>query len=88
MDISDLDDFSGKIHRKLDKTLGLFLSINGFSKDAVRIHSSGRSTMLLMNGVDLMAVLEGRIDFVSMLIGKRRHTAQTGNIYQRINEAL
>ena len=88
MDISDLDAFSGKIHRKLDNTLGLFLSINGISEDAVRIHSSGRSTMLLMDGADLMAVLDGRIDFVSMLIRKRRHAAQTGKIYMRINEIL
>ncbi|MGZ9861614.1 hypothetical protein ACXYSW_25190, partial [Escherichia coli] len=44
---SDLDAFSGKISRKLDNTLGLFLSINGFSEDAVKIYSSGRSTILL-----------------------------------------
>jgi hypothetical protein len=88
MDTSDLDAFSGKILRKLDNTLGLFLSINGFSEDAVRIHSVGRSTTLLMDGADLMAVLEGRIDFVTMIIRKRRHAAQTGNIYLRINESL
>lgn len=88
MDISDLDAFSGKIQRKLDNTLGLFLSINGFSEDAVRIHSSGRSTMLLMDGADLMAVLEGRIDFVTLLIRKRRYAAQTGNIYLKINNVF
>lgn len=88
MDISDLDAFAGKIQRKLDNTLGLFLSINGFSEDAVRIHSSGRSTMILMDGADLMAVLEGRIDFISMLIRKRRHAAQTGSIYFKINQML
>lgn len=88
MDISDLDAFSGKIQRKLDNTLGLFLSINGFSEDAVKIHSSGRSTMLLMDGADLMAVLEGRIDFVTLLIRKRRYAAQTGNIYLKINKVF
>lgn len=88
MATSDLDSFSGKIHRKLDNTLGIFLSINGFSEDAVKIHSSGRSTVLLMDGADLMAVLEGRIDLISMIIRKRRHAAQTGNIYLKINEAL
>lgn len=59
--VSDLDFFSGKISRKLDNTLGLFLSISGFSEDAVRIHSSGRSTILLMDGMDLMAILENQI---------------------------
>lgn len=80
----DIDAFKGKIGRKLDNTLGLFLSINGFSDDAVRVHSSGRSTVLLMDGTDLMTVLEGRIDFVSMLTRKRRCAAQTGNIYLKI----
>lgn len=84
----DLDSFKGKIGRKLDNTLGLYLSINGFSEDAITIHSSGRSTMLLMDGVDLMAVLEGRIDFVSMLTRKRRHAAQTGNIFFKITNDL
>ncbi len=84
----DLDSFKGKIGRKLDNTLGLFLSINGFSEDAIKIHSSGRSTIILMDGIDLMAVLEGRIDFVSMLTRKRRHAAQTGNIFYRITQDL
>jgi hypothetical protein len=38
-----------------------------------------------MTGEDLMAVLEGRIDFVTLLIRKKRHAAQTGNILLRIH---
>jgi len=53
--IKDLDGFSGKLSRKLDNTLGLFLSINNFSEDAVKAHSSGRRLMILMDGSDLMA---------------------------------
>lgn len=87
-DASDLDSFNGKIRRKLDNTLGLFMSINGFSEDAVKIHSTGRSTMLLMDGADLMAVLEGRIDLVTLILRKKRHAAHTGNIYLKINEIL
>jgi cell fate (sporulation/competence/biofilm development) regulator YlbF (YheA/YmcA/DUF963 family) len=79
-DIQDLDAFASKVHRKLDNTLGLFLSVNGFSADGVTAHSTGRPVIILMTGVDLMAVLEERIDFVSLLLRKRRHAAQTGNI--------
>lgn len=87
-DASDLDSFNGKIRRKLDNTLGLFMSINGFSEDAVKIHSIGRSTMLLMDGADLMAVLDGRIDLVTLIVRKKRHAAHTGNIYLKISEIL
>lgn len=86
--IQDLDAFSGKLTRKLDNTLGLFCSINGFSEDAVKAHSTGRRLMILMDGSDLMAVLEGRIDLLQLLLRKRRHASQTGNIYLKIHEII
>jgi hypothetical protein len=81
VDIGDLDGFSGKLARKLDNTLGLFLSLNGYSKDAIMAHSSGRKMMILMDGSDLTAVLEERIDLQYLLMRKRRHASQTGEIY-------
>jgi hypothetical protein len=85
---SALDSLAGKLSRKLDNTLGLYLAINGYSEDGVRAHSSGRRLMLLMDGSDLMAVLEGRVDLVQLLLRKRRAAAQSGNIYLKIHEIL
>lgn len=85
---ADLDSMAGKLSRKLENTLGLYLSVNGFSEDGVRQHSSGRRLMILIDGSDLMAVLEARIDLIQLLLRKRRHAAQTGNIYLRIHELL
>jgi hypothetical protein len=86
VDSGDLDKFAAKIERKLENTLGLFLSINGFSEDGVKAHSTGRKLIVLMSGEDLMAVLEGRIDFVSMLLRKKQHAARTGSIFLPIHE--
>ncbi len=86
--IQELDAFSGKLSRKLDNTLGLYLSVNGYSEDAIKAHSTGRRLMILMDGSDLMAVVEGRIDLLQLLLRKRRHASQTGNIYLRIHEIL
>lgn len=86
--ISSLDAFSGKLSRKLENTLGLFLSINGYSEDAIKAHTKGRKLMILMDGSDLMAVLEGRIDFVELLYRKKRFASQTGNIYLKIHEIM
>jgi restriction endonuclease Mrr len=83
---ADLDAFAAKIRRKLENTLGVFLSINGFSPDGVAAHSSGGAVIMLMDGADLMAVFEERIDFVSLLLRKKRHAAQTGNIYLSFHE--
>ena len=78
VDPGALDRFDGKIRRKLENTLGLFVAINGFSETAVGTHSGGRPTMILMDGADLWAVLEARIPLTEMLRRKRRHAAQTG----------
>lgn len=78
---ASLAAFTDKVRTKLENTLGIFLSINGFSQDGVAAHQAGGASIFLMDGSDLMAVFEERIDFVSLLIRKKRHAAQTGNIY-------
>ena len=37
--------------------------------------------MILMGGMDLMQVLEGRIRLNELILIKRRHASQTGEIY-------
>jgi hypothetical protein len=88
VDVSDLDAFNGKIGRKLENTLGMFLSINGFTPAAVETHSSLRPSMILIDGSDLMAVLEGRIDLIELLLRKRRHASQTGQIFLSARQIL
>lgn len=78
---ADLAIFTDKVRTKLENTLGIFLSINGFSPDGVAAHQAGGASILLVDGGDLMAILEERIDFVSLLLRKKRHAAQTGQIY-------
>lgn len=78
---ADLAVFSEKVRTKLENTLGVFLAINGFSPDGVQAHQAGGAAIILVDGGDLMAVLDERIDFVSLLLRKKRHAAQTGNIY-------
>lgn len=85
---SDLYIFAEKLTRKLDNTLGLFISIEGFSEEAVSAYSGGRKLMILMDGSDLMAVLESRIDLIQLLRRKRRHASQTGNIYLKVKDIL
>jgi hypothetical protein len=86
--VAILDVFSGKIGRKLGNTLGMFLSINGFTPAAIETHSSMRPSMILIDGSDLMAVLEGRIDLIDFLLRKRSHASQTGNIFLPAREIL
>ncbi len=86
--VADLDAFAAKVTRKLENTLGVFLSISGFSQDAISAHSSARPSIVLMDGADLMAVLEQRIEFVTLLLRKKRHAAQTGEIFLPIHRII
>lgn len=78
--VADLDAFAGKIGRKLDNTLWLFISMSGFEQSAVQTHSRQRPVMILMTGADLAAVLEGRFDLRELITRKRQHAARTGEV--------
>ena len=77
----DLYDFGGKIAGKLKSALGLFVSINGFSPESTKVDSPVVKSMILMDGQDLMAVLENRVDLKQMLFRKRRQASEKGEIY-------
>lgn len=81
-----LDVFDGKIRRKAAHTRGLLVAINGFQGSAIALHSGRQSAMILMDGADLMAVLEERIALPDLLRHKRRHAAHTGHVFLGIQD--
>ena len=71
-DLNDLRDLDGAVGSSLDNTLGLFMSINRFSEDAITEYLRGhRPRLICMDGSHLMTVLEGRIDLSDLLIRMR-----------------
>jgi hypothetical protein len=85
---AELDAFAAKIADKIENTLGLFISVNGFERTAIVKHSGKGTAMILMDGGDLYAVLEQRIDLDDLLRRKYRHAAQTGEILLPVNSIL
>ena len=80
----DLNDFLAKVNSKARNTLGLCISISGFTAGAIKEHSHAQTPLILMDGTDLMPILEGHIDLTDVLERKRRHAAETGNPMYRI----
>ena len=74
----ELNDFKAKVDSKARNTLGLCLAVNGFTEGAVEAHSRAQTPLILMDGTDLVPVLEGRIGLEEVLERKRRHAAETG----------
>lgn len=85
---TELHAFSGKVEAGLKTTLGLFVAINGFAEVAVERHSGRGANMILVEGGDLYAVLEGRIRFDDLLRRKKRHAAQTGEVLLPIGKII
>jgi hypothetical protein len=89
VNLADLRDLDGAVGSSLDNTLGLFVSLNGFSGDALSGYSQGnRPRIICMDGGDLMAVLEGRMDFVDLLRRKRDLAVQKRLIFVRVSDIL
>ena len=81
---ADLYTFGSKIQGKLKNTLGLFISLGPYSNECTKTGNPSTKSMILMDGVDLMQVLEGRIRLNELILIKRRHASQTGDIYYRM----
>jgi len=79
--VADLDSFAGKIGRKLENTLGLFMSVNGYQESVLTTYSQNRPKLFLMDGSDLSAVLEDRIALPELLTRKRQHASRTGEVF-------
>lgn len=78
MQPADVHPFKVKVESKAKHTFGLFISVNGFTAGAIDRYSQATS-VIFMDGADLVPVLEGRMDLAEVLLRKRRHAAETGN---------
>ena len=85
---SALFQFTGKVAGKLVGTIGLFVSISGYSPDAVDALVVGKSiNIVLMDGDDIRAVVHGNVEFEDLLRRKLRAAAEAGTPFVPWNEA-
>ncbi len=76
----DADIFAAKVRRKGKNALGLFVSVNGFSADALAQYQE-TTPFLAMDGGDLYLVLEQRVRLDDLLRTKKRHANETGSCF-------
>lgn len=74
----DIDIFKSKIDSKADNTMGIFLSMAGYSSVAIREASGKRTTMLLLDSSHVFLTLTGAMSLADVISRVRRHAAQTG----------
>jgi hypothetical protein len=70
-DIRQLDGLKGQVDRSGRQTMGLFLSINGWSENVVPLlKQNPDKSIVLMEGYDLRTVLSGQVDLRDFMLAK------------------
>jgi hypothetical protein len=81
-DLQALRDLDLAVGTSLDNTLGLFLSFNGFTPEALKGYLVGhRPRIICMDGPDLMAVLEGHVALPDLLRQKKAFAARERRVF-------
>lgn len=79
--VTDIDSFFKKVTSKADNTMGIMVSISGYSSVAKQEASGERTPILLLDHNHLYLVLGGIMGFADVVDRVRRHASQTGEAY-------
>jgi hypothetical protein len=77
----DVDSMLKKINDKADNTMGVMISISGYSQIALTEASGRRTPLLLMDHRHVYLALNGGMAFNEMVDRVRRHASQTGEAF-------
>ena len=77
----DIDVFRSKVESKADNTMGVFVSISGYTSVAVTGASGKKTPLLLLDHRHIYHVLTGISNFRDLIERIRRHASQTGEAY-------
>lgn len=78
---TDIDSLRAKVDDKADNTMGVMVSISGYSSVAITQASGRQTRILLFDAMHLYLFLSGAISFAEIISRVRRHASQTGEAY-------
>ena len=85
----DLDGFDGQILRSGKQTMGLFLSINGWSENVPKLlKQNTQKSIVLMHGYDLRAVLSEDVDLRDYISAAVKYLNLNAEPYLSVTEYL
>ncbi len=79
-DRGDGDIFAAKVRRKGRNAVGLFISINSFTRPFKEAYKES-TPFITMDGADLYTVLDNRVRLDDLIRAKKRHANETGSCY-------
>lgn len=78
---TDIDSLRSKVDDKADNTMGIMVSISGYSSVAFSQASGRKTTLLLLDASHIYMFLSGALSFRDIISRVRRHASQTGEAY-------
>jgi len=78
---SDIDSLKAKVNKMADNTMGIMVSISGYSSVAINDASGSKTTLMLLDASHLYLFLAGSLKFEDIITRVRRHASQTGEAY-------
>jgi len=75
---SDLATFCYKVETKFKTALGLLVTMDGLTPEAISPHFQ---SIIVFDGVDMISVLEGKVTLPNLISRKKKKADETGNIY-------
>jgi hypothetical protein len=83
---TDIDSFHKKVTTKADNTMGIMVSISGYSSVAHQEASGERTPLLLLDSGHIYLILGGIMGLGDVVERVRRHASQTGEAYLSASE--
>lgn len=83
---TDIDSLKAKVDKMADNTMGIMVTMAGYSSVAISDASGNKTTILLLDASHLYYFLSGSMGFDEILSRVRRHASQTGEAYLPINK--
>lgn len=77
----DIDTFLAKVSNKADNTMGVFLSMAGYSSVAISQASKPRTPIVLLDASHVFLVLQGLWELPELISRLRQHSSQTSEAY-------
>lgn len=78
---TDIDSLRAKVDDKADNTMGIMVSISGYSSVAIKDASGRQTKLMLLDAMHLYLFLSGSIEFSEIVSRVRRHVSQTGEAH-------
>ncbi|CAI3949335.1 Restriction endonuclease Mrr (Mrr) [Commensalibacter communis] len=84
--VQEIDSLKAKVSKMADNTMGIMISVSGYTQIAISEASGSKTTILIMDVNHLYLFFSGVMSFKEIISRIRRHASQTGQAYLSVNE--